>query len=227
MDKDQILEMAYRLRNALDASERVKLAADLGDYGDPEVANIVLEAIWEDEKSNVREIAVHSYAEIMKLDALPELMRMVKDHPDENVRFYAVYRAGELGEEGSDIVIKALDDRDRRVRAMAYKKAVDLNLVQLEEKFIRELRGDHPPSVIRNILLGLALWRTKTDLADFTRSENKEFRTLAHLSLARRGSPESRQILEEGDIDTSIPIKYNGEMFRGREGLIKLAQNSD
>ncbi len=228
MDKDEVVMLAHRLRNAIDASERVKIAADLGEYGTPDVAPLVLEAIWEDEKSNVREIAVHSFTEIMQEDALPELKKMVKEHPDQNVRFYAVFRAGDFTtDEAKQIVKLALDDPDKRVKAIAYKRAVDLEMKELESRFAQELLSVHPASIIRNILVGLALWRTEVDFTSFLEGDNLEFKTLAHLAMARRGDKESLKFLEQGEIDNSIRIKYKNEMFRKREGMLKLANYAE
>ncbi len=218
-----------RLETSVDATDRVKAAAELGEVGDPEVAPFLLKTVWEDSQSGVRQAAVTSYIEVLKEKAMPELEKIIFNHFDSYVRMNAVSMLPKLDMSVAvKLLRRLLDSEDEKIRAMAIRELYFFDDRHSIEKFMQMLEKETYHLALRNILEALALWKAKDSYPLIKKLLQKdlsnEVKTLAHLALAIFGDRESAEFLKSNEADSSLRIKYDNEWFRGKDGLWTLVE---
>lgn len=216
-----------RMRTSQDASDRVKAAGELGDIGTPEIAPAVMEAVWEDPKSNVREMAIQSYAEIMGDDGSEQLGKVALEHFDPNVQFYAIYKLGTLSKEKSlPFLERVLNSKDEKHRAMAIKQIIKLNASETSAQLLDILRDETYVLAQRNILEALAIFKykeAKNQIRDFlTSTNNQELLTFGNFALACFGDKSAKKYLETEELERLIRVSYKDKIYRGRNGLLEI-----
>ena len=227
MTNEEMNKVLYTLKTSEDANARVRAAAKLGDYSDYSIINDILDVIWKDEKSNVQEMAVHSYARIAKKAGLDSLKKIASEHPEPNVRMYSLIKLAEVDFENSNGVInKATNESNKIVRAIALKQIVDYGDRKFAPILLEKLQTENHLLCIRNIIQALGLWRyfkAKEKLEEILKATNSlEIKTISHFALARMDVKASESYLRSEKIDETIVIRKNGKNYRGREMLIAL-----
>ncbi len=224
MSFDSILA---RLETSVDATDRVKAAAELGEVGTPEVAPILLKVAWEDSQSGVRQAAITSYAEIMKNDAVPELKRAVETHFDSYVRLNALSMLVTLDDEVTLPFLKELiKSSDEKIRSLAIRELFMKGASEMAPLFLEALQTETYSLAQRNLLEALAIWKYHgaepaiREILDNARHD--EIQIVALFALSVFGDNGALAKLKEIKIDSYFRIKYNDHWYRGKEGLLKL-----
>lgn len=227
LPSDELEMIVNRLRTAIDASDRVKAAAEIGELGTPEIAPKVLDAVWEDEKSNVRQLAVQSYAEILGNEGVEALNVIIEKHTDNYVRLYAIISLGTLSKElVLPTLTKTLEDTDQKIRATTIKQFMHLNARETAPLLMQLLSKESYVLAIRNAVEALAIWKYKAAQSIIENilkhSENEEITTICLFALACFGSPTAKTQLQEYDVDSDFRVKFMDTTYRGKDGLLKI-----
>jgi HEAT repeat protein len=224
---EQLELIISRMVSSQDASDRVRAAGELGEVGTPEIAPKVLEVVWQDSQSNVREMAIQSFAEILGDDAAEDLGKVLKDHYDDNVRLYATHKLGTLSKQEAINHLKVgIHDKNEKIRAITIRELIHIEAKEMSEHLLNLLRNETYNLAKRNILEALALWRykpAKQIIIELLKNENSlEVITFSHFALAIFGEKDSLKFLENEEIETMLRVSYKDKIYRGREGLIEI-----
>ncbi|RMG26964.1 MAG: HEAT repeat domain-containing protein [Methanobacteriota archaeon] len=216
-----------RLETSIDATDRVKAAAELGEVGTPEVAPILLKAVWEDSQSGVRQAAITSYVEVLGEDAYPELEKVITSHFDAYVRLNAISMLSKLPKDMSlQLLQKGLDSDDDKVRTLSIRELYLIGAKELAPRFVELLRTESYHLAKRNLIEALAIWKVNEakDIIKqvISQDSDPEIQGIGVFGLAALGEPGAKEKLENMDIDPFIRIKFDNEWFRGKEGLLSL-----
>lgn len=226
---DAYKSMLDRL-DSLDANDRVKAAAELGEIGTPNEAPRLIQACWEDEASTVRQISVQAYAEILGDDSFDEVLKVVNTHTDEYVRLYAISILGDLTLELVEKPLKELlKNNDPKFRATVLRAMMHADTRSNSDEIYNIIEGESDAFVLRNAVEALTLWnyeKSKDLIKKIYDNEeliqNEELRTIVLFSLAKFGDKTALNQLKNDDIDNLIRISYDGQFYRGRDGLLNL-----
>jgi HEAT repeat protein len=216
--------------DSLDANDRVKAAAELGEVGTPNEAPRLIQACWEDEASTVRQISVQAYAEIMGDDSFIEVLKIVNTHSDEYVVLYAISILGDLTQELVENPLKELiKNDDPKIRATVIRAMIHADTRSHSNEIYNLIDGEDDAFVLRNAIEALTLWNyhkskgiVKKIYDDKLLMKNEELKTIILFSLARFGDEIALEQLKNDDIDNLIRISYDGQFYRGRDGLLDL-----
>ncbi len=212
---------------SIDANDRVKAAAELGEVGTEREAPHLLKAVWEDEASTVRQIAIQAYAEIMKDASFNEIYKAATEHPDRYVRLYAISVLGNiLPEIVGDSLYQFLEGDDHGVHEAAVRALIHLNMSDSADRLLTLLNNDTDIYCVQSISEAIALWKYKKGKKILEQKLNtitdNETRIWIKFALASLGVKKYRDELENDDIDPFIRIKYNDEWYRGKDGILNL-----
>lgn len=216
-----------RLETSIDATDRVKAAAELGEVGNPEVAPVLLKAVWEDSQSGVRQAAITSYVEVLGEESIEELEKVISSHFDPYVRLNAISMLPKLSRDSAVRLLEtALGSEDEKIRSLAIRELYMLNTPELAPRFVDLLKKETYRLAKRNLIEALALWKyspafqTINEILEMDR--DPEIQTIGTFALAVLGDDPSKQKLEEMKVDAFLRVKYRDEWYRGRDGLIQL-----
>ncbi len=218
--------------DSLDANDRIKAAAELGEIGTPNEAPRLIQACWEDEASTVRQISVQAYAEILGDESFDEVFKVINTHTDNYVKIYAVSILGDLTQELVEHPLKELiKNTDPKLRATVIRAMIHADTRSNSDEIYKLLDVEIDPFVLRNAIEAMTLWNYKEskdaikDISDNKElMRNEELKTIVLFSLATFGDKVALDRLKTDDIDNLIRISYNGQFYRGREGLLNLIQ---
>ncbi|MHA2249994.1 MAG: HEAT repeat domain-containing protein [Candidatus Kariarchaeaceae archaeon] len=224
MEHRALDELVARL-SSLDANDRVKAAAELGEVGTPEVSPHVLKSAWGDETSTVRQMAIQAYYEILGEDAFDEIVKAAKTHFDDYVKIYAISVLGGLKADSvSSILAELLENDSDKIKITILRAMIHAHTTQNTE-IVFDLVNDNNTMIRRNAIEALARWGFKKSQPSIkkilTESElDPEIKTIALFALASFGDTEARQQLMVEDIDEYLRIKLGRTTYTGRDGLL-------
>ncbi len=216
--------------DSLDANDRVKAAAELGEVGTANEAPRLIQACWEDEASTVRQIAVQAYAEILGDASFDEVIKVINTHTDDYVKIYAISILGDLTQELVEGPLKELiKTSDPKLRATVIRAMIHADTRSNSDEIFNLIDGEIDTFVLRNAIEAMTLWNYKKSKDAIKKinhneelMENEELKTIVLFSLASFGDKVALDKLRTDDIDNLIRISYNGRFYRGREGLFNL-----
>ncbi|MHA2403544.1 MAG: HEAT repeat domain-containing protein [Candidatus Kariarchaeaceae archaeon] len=231
MSRRELEELVQRLKS-IDANDRVKAAAEIGEMGTPNEAPIVLKSAWDDETSTVRQMAIQSYFEILGESALSEILIAAQTHFDDYVKIYAISLLGKLDPQMvSDPLAKFLSSENPKIRTTALRAMIHANTRDNSDRVHKHLVNEDNHLAQKNAIEALVIWKVK-DSKDsiekiLTERDNLsiEVKTMALFALAAFGSEDARIELETADIDEYTRINLKNKTYRGRNGLLDALTN--
>lgn len=230
MSQRSLDDLVARLQNKLDANDQVKAAAELGEVGTPEIAPELLKAVWHDDTSTVRQIAIQSYSEILKEKAFEEVIKVVKTHLDDYVKIYAISILGSMDSNlVTDVLAELLENTNPKIRVPVIRAMIHANTRVNSEIILKTLENETDMLVQKNLIEALAIWKYSKSfelISDILKnSSNIEIRTIALFALASFGDKNAKKELQSSEIDEYIRISQNNKTFRGRNGLLEALKN--
>ncbi len=212
--------------HSIDANDRVKAAADLGEYGTPVIAKEVLKAAWEDEASTVRQIAIQSYYKILKNKATDEIIHAAKFHLDEYVKIYAISVLGSLNPSlVAQPLAELLNNENPKIRSTSLRSMIHAGIKENVDIVYTRLEIETNDLALKNSIELLALWRykkSKEKIAKIIENTNsEEVKTMGLFALASFGDKKSKKALETCYDDEYIRIIVKNKTYRGKNGLLE------
>jgi len=229
---DEALELTVSRLYSQDANDRVKAASELGEIGTPEIAPKLLDVVYEDEASTVRQMAIQSYSEILGEDSLDEVIKAADSHFDEYVKLYAVMVLGRIGSPRvSEPLSRYIRSDNPKIKAAALKAMIHAETAEQGETVFEVLQQSDKPIIVRNCIEALALWHYQGALdyiqnTYFTNEDIKdlEIKTISAFYLASFGDKKGINYLETSRVDRYVRIKIDDIYYKGGQGLLEAAR---
>ncbi|MDH5402830.1 MAG: hypothetical protein OEZ01_06910 [Candidatus Heimdallarchaeota archaeon] len=223
--KDEALQQMVDRLYSKDANDRVKAASELGEIGTSNEAPELLKATYNDDQSTVRQMAIQSYAEIMKEDGYDEIVKVVESHEDMYVRLYAISVLAQFPQ-SCDILAELLESSNIQLKSAAIRSLIRIGLemnVVIQSKVLEILKNNDNDILLRNCIEALGLWGEKNSipiiLEQLKTHPSSEIKTISAFSLALLGENAGKQYIEDNELDNFIRITYKGKIYRGKVGI--------